>query len=232
MAFSRRDLLKLSAAGVLSGLGVPWFRAMASDAARQPGTRPKSCILLWMDGGPSQAHTFDPKPGGEFRSIATRVPGIHIVEQLPLLAAHMDDMALLRGMSTGEGDHYRAKYLLHTGYPRVGAFEHPAIGCIASSEVGRAEAEMPNFVTIDAGFDKNNGGRLYRSVPAYLGVRHSPLAVADPDKGLENLAARRTMTRTSPPNWPFCVARNAVSRPSSTTRRSPLIRTRSTVPWD
>jgi hypothetical protein len=185
---SRRDVLKLAAAGVLSGSGVPWFRAMAQEAAQQP-RRPKSCILLWMDGGVSQAHTFDPKPGGEYPSRPTTVPGIRVCEYLPRLAAQMGDIALLRGMNTGEGDHYRAKYLLHTGYPRVGSFEHPALGCIASSEIGRRDHPLPNFVTIDAGFDKVNGGRLYRSVPAYLGVRHSPLAVADPDKGLENLTS-------------------------------------------
>ena len=81
----RRDLLKLSAAGVLSGVPVPWFETLAQAAAiRRP--RGKNCILLCMDGGPSQQHTFDPKPGGEFRSAPTSVPGIHIVEQLPQLA--------------------------------------------------------------------------------------------------------------------------------------------------
>lgn len=183
---SRRELLTASAAGILTTAGVPWFHALAADAARQP-QRAKACILLWMDGGPSQAHTFDPKPGGEFQTCTTAVPGVHIVDRLPRTAAVMNDIALLRGMSTGEGDHYRAKYLMHTGYPRVGAFEHPALGCLVSSEVGQPNNAMPSFVTIDAGFDKNNGGRLYRSVPAYTGVRHSPLAVADPEKGLENL---------------------------------------------
>ncbi|MEM7232138.1 MAG: DUF1501 domain-containing protein, partial [Planctomycetota bacterium] len=60
---SRRDLLKLGAAGLLTSASVPWFESLASSAPRHG--RPKSCILLWMDGGPSQAHTFDPKPGGE-----------------------------------------------------------------------------------------------------------------------------------------------------------------------
>ena len=73
----RRDFLKLSAAGVLSGVSVPWFEALARAAVRRP--RGKSCILLWMDGGPSQQHTFDPKPGGEFRSAPTTVPGVRIV---------------------------------------------------------------------------------------------------------------------------------------------------------
>ena len=110
----RRDLLKLSAAGVLSGVSVPWFESLASAAIARP--RGKSCILLWMDGGPSQQHTFDPKPGGEFKSASTAVPGIHIVEQLPQLAQCMDDMALLRSMKTEINDHYDAKYYLHTGY--------------------------------------------------------------------------------------------------------------------
>src|SRR5262245_25754181 len=114
---TRRDFLKLSAAGLLSTASVPWFEAMAADAARQ-SDRPKSCILLWMDGGPSQAHTFDPKPGGEYKTITTAVPGIQVCEYLPKVAGVMQDLVLLRGMSTGEGDHYRAKYLMHTGYPR------------------------------------------------------------------------------------------------------------------
>jgi hypothetical protein len=159
---------------------------MAADAAKSK-SKPKACILLWMDGGPSQAHTFDPKPGGEYKSIPTAVPGVQVCEYLPKLAASMKDIALLRGMSTGEGDHYRAKYYLHTGYPRVGGFEHPALGCLASSEIGSKDSPLPNFVTIDAGFDKVNGGRLYRAVPSYVGLKHSPLAVTDPDKGLENL---------------------------------------------
>ena len=182
----RRDFLKLSAAGVLSGVSVPWFESLANAAGvRRP--RGKACILLWMDGGPSQQHTFDPKPGGEFRSAVTSVPGIRFVEQFPQLAQCMQDMAVLRSMRTEIVDHYDAKYYLHTGFRRSTAFEHPALGCIASSQVGLQNDDMPSFVTIDAGFDKVNGGRLYRSVPAYLAPQHAPLAVHDPAKGLENL---------------------------------------------
>lgn len=63
---ARRELLRLSAAGVLSGVSVPWFESFASAAIERP--RGKACILLWMDGGPSQQHTFDPKSKGEFKS--------------------------------------------------------------------------------------------------------------------------------------------------------------------
>ena len=182
----RRDWLRLSAAGLLSGVSVPWFEALADTAIQQP--RGKSCILLWMDGGPSQQHTFDPKPKGEFPPKPTSVPGIHIVEHLPQLAQSMEDLALVRSMSTEINGHYDAKYFLHTGYKRTTALEHPAIGCIASSEVGLPDDDMPAFVTIDAGFDRNDGGRLYRSVPGYLGPSHAPLTVNDPNEGLENLA--------------------------------------------
>ncbi|QDU92303.1 DUF1501 domain-containing protein [Lignipirellula cremea] len=181
----RRDWLKLSAAGLLSGASVPWFESLARAAIKRP--RGKACILLWMDGGPSQQHTFDPKPKGEFKSMSTSVPGIHIVEQLPQLAQSMEDLAIVRSMSTEINGHYDAKYFLHTGYKRTTAFEHPSIGSIASSQIGLPDDDMPAFVTVDAGFDRADGGRLYRSVPAYLGPTHAPLAVLDPSEGLENL---------------------------------------------
>ena len=93
----RRDWLRLSAAGMLTCVNVPWFESLADAAIERP--RGKSCILLWMDGGPSQQHTFDPKESGEFKSTQTSVPGIQIVEQLPQLAQCMDDMVLVRSMT-------------------------------------------------------------------------------------------------------------------------------------
>jgi hypothetical protein len=183
---SRRDYLKLSSAGLISGASVPWFESLANAAVKRP--RGKACILLWMDGGPSQQHTFDPKPGGEFKPIKTSVPGIHIAEKFPKLAQCAEYMAILRSMTTEINDHYDAKYFLHTGFKRVTGFEHPAIGCVASSQVGDQDNDLPSFVTIDAGSDKVNGGRFYRSVPGYLGPQYAPLAVQNPEKGLENFA--------------------------------------------
>ncbi len=183
----RRDMLRLATAGMLSGVSVPWFETLANEAENR--LRGKACILLWMDGGPSQQHTFDPKAGGDFWSISTSVPGIRIVDRLPKLADCMEDMAIVRSMTTEINGHYDAKYFLHTGYKRTTGLEHPAIGCLASSQVGSLDRTMPGFVTIDAGWDiRNDGGRLYRSVPAYLGPDHAPLAVNDPGRGLENLS--------------------------------------------
>ena len=185
-SLKRREWMRLAAAGALSGVSVPWFESLAQGTASP--RRGKSCILLWMDGGPSQQHTFDPKSGGDFSSAYTSVPGIHIARPFPKLASCMQDRALIRSMTTEINGHYDAKYYLHTGYKRTTEFEHPALGCIASSQVGLVNDDMPSFVTIDAGFDRDDGGRLYRNVPAYLGPAHAPLAVNDPGKGLENLA--------------------------------------------
>src|SRR5689334_22749474 len=92
---SRRDLLKLSAAGVVSCSVAPWFQSLAEAAAAHPN-RKRACILLWMNGGPSQMDTFDLKPGhkngGPVTEIATKVPGIKISENLPKVAQHMDRM--------------------------------------------------------------------------------------------------------------------------------------------
>src|SRR5258708_543551 len=103
---SRRDWLRLTAAGVVSYSVSGWLQALADDTAKDPRRR-RSCILLWMTGGPSQIDTFDLKPGhvngGPFREIETAVPGIRISEHLPKLSQHTDQMVLVRGMNTKEG---------------------------------------------------------------------------------------------------------------------------------
>ena len=178
---NRRDFLKLSAvgAGVASLSG--WMSVLAGHAAAR-GAKTKSCVLLWMDGGPSHKDTFDLKPGtkdgGEFKPIDTSVPGIQISEHFPKLAKLMHHGAILRGMSTGEGAHGRAKYYLHTGYKEgVGGLVYPALGSIVSAELGQPDCPMPNYVCV--------GNRSYGS--GFLGPRHQPLVVADPQRGVENL---------------------------------------------
>src|SRR5438132_7683880 len=115
----RRELLKLSAAGVLGVSMSGWLDVLAARAA-ETRAQHKRCVLLWMDGGPSHKDTFDLKPGtqdaGEFQPIPTSVPGMQISEHFPKLAGLMDHAAIIRSMSTGEGAHGRAKYYMHTGY--------------------------------------------------------------------------------------------------------------------
>jgi uncharacterized protein (DUF1501 family) len=123
------------------------------------------------------------KPGtadaGEFKPIATSVPGIQISEHFPKFARQMQHAAVIRSMNTPEGGHARAKYYMHTGYREgVGGLTYPSLGSIASAELGVPDFPLPNFVSV--------GNTAYGA--GFLGARHQPLVVTDPDKGVANLA--------------------------------------------
>src|SRR5262249_15519727 len=122
---SRREWLKLSAAGALGASVSGWFDNSAHAAAPHVRARKKQMILLWMNGGPSQMDTFDLKPGhvngGPFKEIATNAPGLKISEHLPKIAKFGDKMAVLRSMTTKEGEHGLASYFAHTRHAARGA---------------------------------------------------------------------------------------------------------------
>ena len=182
MNLNRREALTLAAAGASFSLS-GWLGALAQGAAALPtGKKPKSCILLWMDGGPSHKDTFDLKPGtadsGPYQEIPTSVPGIKVSEHFPKFAKLMQHAAILRSMSTKEGAHGRAKYNMHTGYREgQGGVAYPSIGSIASKELGRPDFALPSFVSV--------GNRSYGS--GFLGTRYQPLVVNDAKRGVENL---------------------------------------------
>jgi hypothetical protein len=184
---SRRDFLKLAAAGVFAPTLSGWLPVMAKAAAASGKTQAKSCILLWMDGGPSHKDTFDLKPdskgAGEFKPIKTSAPGVEISEHLPKIAEVMKHGVIVRGMSTPEGAHARAKYYGHTGYREgQGGVVYPSLGSIVSKELGSPTGSMPNYVAIS--------GRSYGS--GFLGPKHQPLLITDPNRGVEDLKAIAT----------------------------------------
>src|ERR1700722_18606899 len=146
----RRFLRQLAGGGAaLAGLGLAGPLSAAADEMRRQG---RSCILLWMAGGPSQFETFDPKPGAETqgptRAIATRVPGLHISERWPRTAAVMNEVALIRSMTSSEGNHGRATYLLHTSYAPSGGIIHPGFGSQVAHELDRPDFDLPQVVAI------------------------------------------------------------------------------------
>ena len=115
---TRRDWLRLTTAGVVGGSMSGWLETLATDVADHP-QRKRSCILLWMSGGPATIDLWDLKPGaetgGEFKPISTSVPGIQISEHLPKVASQMEHLAIISSMATGEADHGRGTYKMHTG---------------------------------------------------------------------------------------------------------------------
>src|SRR5437870_1736473 len=143
---SRREALQLATAGVVGFSASGWLEALAHANVDNPQRR-RSCILLWMNGGPSQMDTWDLKPGhvngGPFRETATNVPGIRISEHLPRLARHMDKMAIIRGMSTREGDHGRGTFYLRSGYLPQGPIQYPTLGSLVSKELTPTDLPLP-----------------------------------------------------------------------------------------
>lgn len=181
---SRREIMKLATAGVVGYSQSGWLESLAADAANHPQRR-RACILLWMNGGPSQMDTFDLKPGhangGPFREIQTSVPGIRISEHLPRIARNMEDMVIIRSMSSREGDHGRASFYLRTGYLPQGAVQYPTLGSLVSKELGSDDSPLPNFVSISP-------YRLFNPAaygPGFLGPRFAPLIVGEGRFGVQ-----------------------------------------------
>lgn len=134
--FSRREWLRVGGLGAL-GISLPHLLgARASAATAGKGVsfgRAKSCVIVFLGGGPPQHETFDPKPDapleirGTFRSIATRVPGVHFSETLPHTALVADRLAVVRSMTTDINSHSTSGSFMLTGYvPQSKAENVPA----------------------------------------------------------------------------------------------------------
>jgi hypothetical protein len=157
-----------------------WLGRLAQAADRQPARPKRSCILLWMNGGPSTIDLWDLKPdhdnGGPYRPIDTAAPGLRVGPHLPRLAMQGKQLAVLRGMSTKEGDHARGTYLMRTGQlPGAAGIQYPSIGSLISKELGDPAAELPNFISIapQRFFSQEAFG------PGFLGPLHAPLIVGE-----------------------------------------------------
>src|SRR5262245_9891095 len=184
---SRRDFLHL---GVLTTFGVSLadllrFQASAAPADPARNAKATSCILIWLDGGPSHLDTFDPKPDApsevrsQFKSIPTSVPGLHICEHLPRTAEVMRDVALIRSLTHELGNHDTGARFLLTGHRPTPALEYPSLGSIVAHE-NRFTVAMPPYVAIpnDAAGGNSNAARA-----GYLPGAYSPFSTGnDPSR--------------------------------------------------
>lgn len=185
---SRRGFLRRAAAAGL-GLGalrLGWHDLLVAkaDELRKNG---KSMILLWMDGGPSQYDTFNPKPGSKYQgpahAIHTVLPGVQVAEGWPRTANKLDQIALIRSMVSDEKDHERAIALVRTGYHMTPAVRYPSWGSVIARDREQFESDLPSFVRI---------GRpriTTRNVDAgVLGVRYNPFKIDTPGALPPNVA--------------------------------------------
>ncbi|MBW3543303.1 MAG: DUF1501 domain-containing protein, partial [Planctomycetes bacterium] len=186
---SRRDVLRIGAAGTLSAsVSLPQLLAAEGRAAAggKSAGEDISLIILFLEGGLSTIDTLDLKPDappefrGEFDPIATNVAGIEVCEHLPRLARTADKFALLRNFTHTNSSHGHADHWMLTGYAPTAAFnsnlkpnnERPAHGSIIAQKLG-PRGGVPPYVCLPK--LHNSGGA------AYLGSAAAPFVVeADP----------------------------------------------------
>src|SRR5262249_41304499 len=206
VGISRRELLQVGYSGLL-GLGLSALPTRAAAAptgsAEKPTRKPKSMVIVYLTGAPSHIDMFDMKPDappeirGEFKPIATKVPGLTICEHLPRLAARADKYALVRSLSHRENNHLVATHHVLTGHPQPGAF----FDKVASRD------DWPSYAaTVDYLRPRNDGVPSGVNLPTFLmegpltwpgqhagflGPRHDPWQITrDPNRAdftVENL---------------------------------------------
>jgi hypothetical protein len=169
---SRRNFLKIGAFG--TGLTLAELLRARADAARAAGRAAshKAAIMIYLPGGPSHMDMYDLKPDapkefrGEFKPIATNVPGVQICEHFPLQAKMWDKLACVRSIVSVD-EH--SDSLVMTGYPerenRIA--NHPSFGSVVSKLRGAARSEVPPFVSL-------RGMSRHGTEPGYLGIAHRP----------------------------------------------------------
>lgn len=186
---SRRSAIKAGFLG-LTGLTQADFLRMQAEGA-VTGNR-KSVILLWLDGGPSQLETYDPKPyapaeyRGPWGSIPTNVPGMHVSEILPLHAKHADKMVFVRSLHHDNGDHFAAAHWMLTG--RYGSTsvdqnqKYPSVGSYVARVKGANQPGLPAYV----GLPSAHSVYIYPGYQgaAYLGGAYNPFQAQDTQRYL------------------------------------------------
>lgn len=190
-SLNRREWLQTLGLGCLGWSASGWLPVLAEEVAKNPQRR-RHCVLLWMSGGPTQTDTFDMKPGhangGEFKEIATKAPGLRWSEHLPRLAEHAENVAVVRSLSTKEGDHGRGTFLMRTGQQPRGPIRYPTIGSSLSKQMAADPDSAVNFVSVGPyrAFNQAAFG------PGFLGPRYAPLTVGATD----NIAPMPNQTAT------------------------------------
>ena len=187
----RRDCLKLGLGSLLGGGFVDSLRARGH--ADDLTARKTSCILIWLDGGPSHFETFDPKPNapaeirGEFQAIQTKIPGVLFSENMTNLASISDKLTIVRSVRHDQNNHGAGNHYMTTGAPTripvsCGAFVsfHPSMGSVLSFERGARDGLPPYFSIPEM---SRSGG------PNFLGARHAPFVVSD-DPNQESFMVR------------------------------------------
>lgn len=189
MRANRRTALQWAGWNAAGWAAAGWLTPVAESLAlaeeQSRSGRPRSVILLWLAGGPSQLETFDPHPGksiaGDTRAIDTAAPGVRIAADYEQVAAEMQSIALVRSVVSKEGDHERATYNLMTGFRPVPALVHPSLGAIVCHQL-QDRVEIPRHVSIlDTPWPARGG---------FLGDQFDAFQIDDPVRPIPDVRPR------------------------------------------
>jgi len=184
----RRDFLErtslLTAGASLGGAS----SLAASEAAQSfPKGKAEHCIFIWLGGGMAQIDTFDPKrrgdssaspkkPGSEYASIDTAVPGVQFCEHLPRSARLAERITAVRTVNTHViNEHAFATNFVHTGRPISGSITYPSLGSIVAHERGAANPDVPAYLLV--GYPNVSRG------PGFLGAESGFVYLTDTETG-------------------------------------------------
>ena len=182
----RRHFLQAGLAG-LGSLSLPGLLRLRAEQPAPTGGEPTAVIMVWLPGGCSHIDTYDPKPEttseyrGPFRTIPTKIPGVHFTELLPRQAAIADRFTLLRSMTQTAGGHPAGSMQMLSGdmatqdKPKP---KYPDWMCVANylrSQGATRTSPLPRYVGVNPPLEYNG--------PAYLGDAYQPFTVTgDPSQ--------------------------------------------------
>ena len=181
VSFARRDFLRV---GGLGALALPTLLRAEAAAAPSKGARARSVILVYLGGGLSHHDSFDPKPDapaevrGQYKTIPSAVPGLHVGEKLPLLARVMDRLTLVRSGAHTNDHHETATNWVLSGRFGSPFGDYPAIGAVAAHEFGFAGTTLPPYVAVP----RNPSFTWELGKSAFLGGRYESFKAGDPNQ--------------------------------------------------
>lgn len=191
---SRRAFLG-SLAHTLLGVGalsLPGASALAAAHRRAPAPgdrvvhaprgRARQAIYLFLRGGMSHLDTLDPKPGrptqGPTEAIRTRADGVLLGQYFPKLAQQMDNVCVVSSLSSKQGAHPQAQYLMRTSFEKRGTIQHPSLGAWVCHQNGKRNATLPGHVLIGGAGDMPTAG--------FFPPQYAALPIGDAGQGLQN----------------------------------------------
>jgi len=152
-SLNRKTVIKNSSLAALASTSLPLYAQAKKEAPKQEAPKAKAIIHIFLAGGMAAQESWDPKMyapveyRGPFRTVKTKMPGVHLSENMKNIAKIADKLTICRSMTHGEAAHERGTHNMMTAYRPSPAIKFPSIGSIISHELG-ARNELPPYICI------------------------------------------------------------------------------------